>query len=237
MDETMNKTGKLIAVEWIDGSWKWTQVKLLVKNLRERLNMAVQVIDFPQYDKDSSALAKAYLNWKFWEDPNAFWAKVPSAMFALDRAIAAPQIRERMNEWDIVIANRYTTSNMGHQAWKIQDLEERDKFLDWLVNLEYNDFNIPSPDAVVYIDMPPEIAQQNVDKKSAEERKYAWWQKRDIHEADLNHLKNAAEAYRYVADKYGWLKLNPISNWTLRSIEENQEELIDLLKSNWIPSE
>ena len=237
MDEKMNTTGKLIAIEWIDGSGKWTQVRLLVQNLRNRLMKAVQIIDFPQYGQDSAALLEAYLNWKFWKDPNALWAKVPSAMFALDRAIAAPKIREWIQEWNIVIANRYTTSNMWHQACKIQDLEERDRFLDWLVNLEYNDFNIPRPDAVVYIDMPPDIAQQNVDKKSAEERKYAWWQKRDIHEADLNHLKNAAEAYRYVADKYGWLKLDPMSNWSLKSIEENQEALIDLLKSNWIISE
>lgn len=225
---------KLIAIEGIDGSGKWTQVKLLVNYLRNELKMAVQVIDFPQYWKPSAQLVESYLNWAFWQNPNEFGAKIPSTMFALDRAIAAPEIRKWLQKWDIVIANRYTTSNMWHQAWKIHDLDERNKFLDWLSNLEYDDFNIPRPDAVVYIDMPPEIAQENVDKKSAEQRQYVGGKKRDIHEADLDHLKNSAEAYRYVADKYGWLKLNPTENWVLRSIEENQKELINLLKENWI---
>jgi hypothetical protein len=47
-------------------------------------------------------------------------------------------------------------------------------------------------------------------------------------------LKDAAEAYRYVADRYGRLKLDPAPNWVLRSIEENQQALLDLLRSNWI---
>lgn len=224
----------LIAIEWIDGSGKWTQVRLLVQYLREKLGKAVEEIDFPKHGEDSALLADAYLNWKFWKDPNAFWAKIPSTMFALDRALHAPEIRKWQSEWKTVIANRYTTSNMWHQAWKIKDLKERDAFLEWIRNTEYHDFEIPEPNCVVLVDMPPEIAQQNVDKKSAAEREYAGWQKRDIHEADLDHLKNSAEAYRYVADKYGRLKLNPAPNWVLRSIEENQKALIDLLRSNGV---
>lgn len=225
---------KLIAIEWIDGSGKWTQVKLLVKNLREELHKVVEVVDFPQYGKNSAILVEAYLNWKFWNDPKALGAKIPSAMFALDRAAAAPDIKKWMEEWKYVIANRYTTSNMGHQAWKISDQKERDEFLDWVDKFEYDELHIPRPDAVVYIDMPPEIAQQNVDKKSAEQRAYAGGKKRDIHEADLNHLKDSAAAYNYVADKFGRLKLDPAPNWVLRSIEENQQALLDLLRSNWI---
>lgn len=225
---------KLIAIEGIDWSWKWTQVKLLVNNIREKLHKAVEIVDFPQYGKNSAILVEAYLNWMFWNDPKALGAKVPSAMFALDRVAKAQDIKKWIEEWKYVIANRYTTSNMWHQAWKISNKKERDEFLDWVDQFEYNELHIPRPDAVVYIDMPPEIAQQNVDKKSADQREYAWWKKRDIHEADLNHLKNSAEAYRYVADKYGWLKLNPAPDWVLRSIEENQKALIDLLSSNWI---
>ena len=227
------KKWTLIAIEWIDGSGKWTQVRLLVENLKKALYDVV-VIDFPQYGNNSAILVEAYLNWKFWTDPNALCAKIPSAMFALDRVAAAPQIKKWIEEWKIVIANRYTTSNMWHQAWKIKKLDERDKFLDWVENFEYNELQIPRPDAVVYIDMPPEIAQQNVDKKSAEERKYADWKKRDIHEADLNHLKNSSEAYRYVAEKYGWYILNAAPGWVLRSIEENQQALRDLLSSKKI---
>lgn len=228
-----NERWKLIAIEWIDGSGKWTQVRLLVENLKKAL-YDVEIIDFPQYGKNSAILLEAYLNWKFWTDPNALWAKIPSAMFALDRVAAVPQIEQWLKEWKMVIANRYTTSNMWHQAWKISDLEERDKFLDWVDKFEYDELRIPRPDAVVYIDMPPKIAQENVDKKTAKEREYAWWKKRDIHEADLNHLINSADAYRYVADKYNWLKLNPAPDWVLRSIDDNQKALLDLLLEKWV---
>ena len=228
-----NEKWKLIVIEWIDGSGKWTQVRLLVENLKKAL-YDVEIIDFPQYGKNSAILLEAYLNCKFWTDPNALWAKIPSAMFALDRVAAAPQIEQWLKEWKMVIANRYTTSNMWHQAWKIHDLEERDKFLDWVDKFEYDELHIPRPDAVVYIDMPPKIAQENVDKKTAKEREYAWWKKRDIHEADLNHLINSADAYRYVADKYNWLKLNPAPDWVLRSIDDNQKALLDLLLEKWV---
>ena len=50
--------------------------------------------------------------------------------------------------------------------------------------------------------MPPAIGQKLVDKKGT--RKYTKGRKRDIHEADLNHLQNAADAYKYIAKKFKW---------------------------------
>lgn len=37
----------------------------------------------------------------------------------------------------IILADRYTTSNMVHQAVKIEDKQERDEFLRWLWNTEF----------------------------------------------------------------------------------------------------
>ena len=45
----------------------------------------------------------------------------------------------------IVLADRYTTSNMVHQASKM-DANERDKYLDWLADYEFNMYKIPQPD-------------------------------------------------------------------------------------------
>lgn len=222
---------KLIAIEWIDGSGKWTQVELLVKYLREELHKIVEMADFPQYWEPSAVMLEKYLRWEFWSSEDV-WPYIASTFFAQDRYAASFDIRKWLDEWKYVISNRYTTSSMWHQAGKIKDLAEREKFLEWLENLEYWMFRIPRPDAVVYIDMPPKIAQNNVKKKA--EREYLKGEKMDIHEADINHLTNSAEAYRYVADKFGWLKLDPAPNWVLRSIEENQQALLDLLFENWI---
>ena len=40
----------------------------------------------------------------------------------------------------IIIADRYTTSNMVHQMVKYDDQKERTAFLDWLEDFEFNKF-------------------------------------------------------------------------------------------------
>jgi len=42
-----------------------------------------------------------------------------------------------MENYDFIISNRYVSANMIHQAGKIDNKKERDKFLDWLEELEY----------------------------------------------------------------------------------------------------
>ena len=111
-------------------------------------------------------------------------------------------MRKWLEEGKIVVANRYVSANMGHQAGKIKEKACRDEFLKWLDELEFGIFGIPRPDKVILLYMPPEVGQELVDKKGA--REYTKGKKRDIHEADLKHLKNAADAYAYVAKKYAW---------------------------------
>ena len=55
--------------------------------------------------------------------------------------------------------------------------------------------------------------------------------KRDIHEADLNHLKDAAEAYRYVAKKYNRIIIDSAPNWKLKTIEEISNDLRNNVKN------
>ena len=55
----------------------------------------------------------------------------------------------------IIIADRYTTSNMVHQMVKYDNPKERTAFLDWLEDFEFQKFGLPKPDAVCLLDMPP----------------------------------------------------------------------------------
>ena len=208
--------GKFIVIDWTDGSWKWTQTKLLVQRLKNSW-YNVEIADFPQYWKKSAIMVEEYLNGKFWTAQEV-WPYRASVFYAIDRYAASFEIKKRLEEWKIVISNRYVSSNMGHQAGKIKDPKERDKFLQRLEEFEYGLFAIPKPDKNILLYMPTEIWQQLVDKKW--HRDYIWWQKRDIHEADLQHLKDAAEAYKYVAKKYNWTIVDSAPNWELLSIEE-----------------
>ena len=213
--------GKFIVIDGTDGSGKWTQTKLLIERLKNNW-YDVELADFPQYGKRSAMMVEDYLNGNFGnaQEVGPYRASV---LYAVDRYAASFEIRKRLDQWKIVIANRYVSSNMWHQAGKIKDLDERDKFLKWLEEFEYWLFDIPRPDKNILLYMPTEIWQKLVDKKW--HREYVGWEKRDIHEADLQHLKDAAEAYKYVAEKYDWTIIDSAPNWELQSIDEISEKI------------
>ena len=217
----MDKKGKFIVIDGTDGSGKATQTKLLVAKL-EQNGHQVKMIDFPQYGQKSAGLVEEYLNGKFGQAMEVGPYRA-SIFYACDRYAASPQIKDWLAQGNIVISNRYVSSNMGHQAGKIKNIAERDKFLDWLFELEFHIFGIPKPDLNILLYLPPEIGQQLVDKKGS--RDYVGGKRRDIHEADLQHLLDAAQAYKYVADKYNWLTINCAPDNNLLTIEEIHELL------------
>jgi len=217
--------GKLIVIDGTDGSGKATQTGLLVKRL-EAEGYAVAMADFPRYGEKSAILVEQYLNGQFGsaEEVSPY---IASTFYAYDRYAASEVISQWIEEGKIVISNRYVSANMGHQAGKIKEVSEVDKFLIWLEDLEYGKFAIPIPDATVLLYMPVEIGQQLVDKKG--DREYVGGQKRDIHEADINHLTDAASAYLYVAKKYNWPIIQCAPDGKLRTIEDIHEELWNLV--------
>jgi len=81
---------------------------------------------------------------------------VASTFYAVDRfASYRTEWGQAYNDGWIILADRYTTSNMVHQAAKIKDMEEKDRFLDWLWNFEFEIYKLPVPDCVIFLDMPP----------------------------------------------------------------------------------
>lgn len=182
--------GTFIVIEGTDGSGKGTQSELLTSKL-EHLGYDVAKFDFPQYDQESSYFVRQYLNGKFGTG-DELGPYTASLFFALDRYHASFKIREALEAGKIVIANRFTGSNMAHQGTKFKNAEERRGYFIWLDNLEFKMLGIPRPDYNFVLRVPAEIAQQLVDKKGA--RSYTTL-KRDILEADLNHLKKSVEIY------------------------------------------
>jgi dTMP kinase len=197
------KKGVFIVIDGTDGSGKGTQTERLKKKLR-REGYNVRVADFPRYGEPSAAMVQDYLNGKF-GSPMEVGPYRASILYAVDRYAASFQIRDWLELGCVVICNRYVSANMGHQAGKIRNRRERDKFLKWLEELEYSIFGIPKPDLNILLYLPPEMGQKLVDGK---ERRTYTRRKRDIHEADLKHLVQAAEAYRYVAKKYKWTTID-----------------------------
>jgi dTMP kinase len=198
------QSGKFIVIDGTDGSGKATQTQLLIDELKTS-GYDVEMTDFPQYGKKSAGMVEEYLNGKYGQVN----AQAASIFYAIDRFDASFQIRQWLNEGKIIISNRYVTASAGHQGGKIADDTERVKFFRWLDNLEYGTFGIPKPDLNLILHVPAEVAQKLVDKKSADVRAYAEGKnkKRDLHEADLDHLKNAEKVFLEIAKLFPNTKL------------------------------
>ncbi|MFQ5620604.1 MAG: dTMP kinase [Candidatus Nanoarchaeia archaeon] len=212
--------GKFIVICGTDGSGKGTQVKLLAERLQNE-GHKVKVTDFPRYGEPSAKLVEEYLNGKY-GSADEVGPKVASIFYACDRYAASFEMKKWLEEGCIVLSNRYTSANKGHQMGKIESTEEKNEFLQWLDDLEYGLFGIPKEDLNVLLYVPADVGQKLVDKKDA--RSYTE-KKRDIHEANLDHLKKAAEAYKYVANKEGWTIIECAPNNQLMTIEQIHENL------------
>lgn len=184
------RAGAFIVIEGTDGSGKGTQFAKLAERL-VGAGYDVAQFDFPQYDQPSSYFVREYLNGRY-GSATEVGPYTGSLFYALDRYQAAPAIRQALDEGKVVIANRFTGSNMAHQGTKFAHAEERRGYFIWNDNLEFEMLKIPRPDKSIVLRVPADTAQQLVDQK--EERSYTN-KKRDLHEADLNHLQKSVEVY------------------------------------------
>lgn len=214
----MSNPGRFFVIEGTDGTGKTVQSSLLIERLQKE-GFEVVPMDFPQYGKNAFAdTVAAYLRNEFGNaaELNPYLSSFP---YAADRWKASFAMRPALEKGAVIVSNRYTSANMGHQGGKIKDPEEREKFLAWLKELEFTEkgFNIPTPDMVILLYLKPEVAQLLVDRKA--QRDYAQGKKRDGHEADINHLRNTAETFRSIAETE--------SNWKL--VDCTSEENNDIL--------
>lgn len=216
--------GKFIVIDGADGSGKATQTEILRKRLHDE-DIKIKDLEYPRYGEQSAYFVEQYLNGKYGKADEVS-GKLASLFYALDRFDSREEINNYLSKGYLLISNRYVSSNAGHQGGKISDKAKRDEFLDWLYDLEYNICKLPKPDLNIYLHVPWEIGQKLVDKKEA--RNYINGKKRDIHEADNNHLKNAQETFLYLVEREdNWLKIDCVKDDKLMSREEIHKKIWD----------
>ncbi len=228
----MSTLGKLVVIDGTDGSGKGTQSRMLIERL-VREGKQVKLSDFPQYGSTSAYFVEKYLRGEYGA-LETIGAKKASLFYALDRYDASFAMREWLAAGGIIISNRYVSSNMGHQAGKIANPKERAECIDWLKGLEYGILELPHPDANILLYVPPEVGQQLVDKKAA--REYTQGKQRDLHEANIEHLRQASASYLEVAKSEGWKVIDCMMHGgaTMRSEEDIHEEIYAYLKQQKI---
>lgn len=149
--------GTFLVVEGTDGSDKDAQVVKLTERL-EREGYEVVAFNFPQYQQPSSYFIHEYQKGKYGSDEEV-GPYTGSLFYALDRYQAAPEIRKAIEAGKVVIANRFTGSNMAHHGTKFAQSEHRRGYFIWLDNLEYEMLKIPRPDRSIVLRAPTETAQ------------------------------------------------------------------------------
>jgi len=192
---------KLLAMEGIDGSGKRTQLDLLARVLAERGVPHVQ-ISFPRYDSFFGQMVGRFLNGEFGAleqvDPH-----FSALLFAGDRLEAKGELDEELRKGKTVVADRYVASNLAHQTARVPP-DDREEFLAWLKRLEYDVYRLPREELVVYLRLPASVAHDMVARKAA--RDYTTRQ-RDLQEASVAHLEQAAEVYDLLAMAPNWVTI------------------------------
>ena len=212
--------GKLFIIEAGDGSGKETQTRLLAQHLI-REGHRVRAVAFPDYEADASMPVRMYLRGDFGIQADEVNPYAASTFFAVDRyASYRMKWGQDYEAGTIILADRYTTSNMVHQAVKIRDAAERDAFLDWLDDFEFNKLGLPVPDAVFFLDMEPCAAERLLTARAQ-----AKGEAPDIHERDADYLRRTHDAYVLLTARCGWVRIPSSADGVPLPIEEIHERL------------
>ena len=210
--------GKLIVFEGTDGSGKATQARMMARRL-EQEGVKYREIDFPRYGNPFAEPARLYLKGVLGARPGDVSAYAASVLYAVDRYASYKEDWGAAYEaGELILANRYTTSNAVHQASKLPD-GEREEYLRWLFELEYGRLELPEPDLVIYLDLPTDLSERMMRRREAATGTAA-----DIHERDDAYLRRCRENAREVALRCGWKRIDCAAAGEIRTVEDIHRE-------------
>lgn len=180
--------GLFIVIDGSDGTGKKTQHNLLLDRLK-REHIENLSVDFPRYKQPSAYFVEQYLSGAYGSADDVS-AEKASVFYALDRFAASPEISEAIASGRIVVANRFTVSNMGHQGAKLSDPVARQNLYQWIDNFEHKTLSIPQPDMNIILTIPHSVAQSNIDQRSVKDNRV-----KDIHEMNADFMKRSIDVY------------------------------------------
>jgi len=180
LKSTTTEPGQLIVIDGIDQSGKKTQAELLARKVRDQ-GFSCVIWSFPTYQTLLGRRLKAYLAGK--ERPDLH---VVHLLYAANKWEVAAKINEQRARGTVVIANRYTPSNLAYGT-------AHGLSLNWLTTLEAD---LPKPNRIFILDVPVRVSFGRKIRK------------RDIHEEDATYLKRVRRMYLRLATQHNWTVIN-----------------------------
>lgn len=219
--------GKLIVIEGAcDGIGKSTQYQKLIDRLKQEGNKVVSH-HFPTYGSYQAMPGEEYLKGSLGkkEDISPY---LVNTFFAVDRAITwITKLKKEYENGSIIILDRYTTSSALYQSSLIDDLDERKKFIDYIIDYEWNKLGIKKPDQVIFLNADFE-AVQNMLKLRGDNGGV----ENDIYEADMVFMEKVHDNAVSVAKYLNWDIIECSKDGKMLSIDEIHDKIYDVFKNN-----
>jgi dTMP kinase len=185
--------GVLIVIEGLDGSGKNTLAGTLTARWRGE-GRRVATLAFPRYGANIHAdLVRDALYGRLGDLTDSVYGS--ALLFALDRRDAADQIRGLVRDHDVVLLDRYVSSNAAYGSARLGGPEEDTDFADFVRELEIGRVGIPIPDRQVLLATPAELAADRARGRAAESAHRAL----DTFESDEALQRRTAAMYAALA--------------------------------------
>jgi len=214
--------GKIIVIEGAcDGIGKFSK---LINHLQED-NIELINHHFPSYGESQAVGVEEYLEGKY-GSLNELSPYFVTSLYANDRIITwEKNLKQEYETGKTILFDRYTTSSLIYQSALIDDLEEKKKFINWVIDYEYNKLGLQEPDDVIFLTAPFELVTKMRTKRNQNDGI-----DNDIHESNLEFMKKVYDNANFIADYLSWNKVNCEENNALRSIDDIHNEIYKLVR-------
>ena len=217
--------GKLIVVEGAcDGIGKTTQYEMLCNHF---LNDGQEIANphFPSYGTYQGAPVEKYLKGEFGQ-PNELSPYFINSLYATDRGVTwYTSLKQLYEQGKVILLDRYTTSSLIYQSALIEDIEQKKKFIDYVIDFEYRKIGIKEPDNVIFLHAPFDLVTEMRNARKQNEGIV-----NDIHESNLDFMKKVYESAMFIADYLSWDKVQCNDGNKMREIDDIHEEVYSLVK-------
>lgn len=201
--------GLFVVIEGLDSSGKRTQSRRLVERLDEEGHDG-RYHEFPTHQ--STPIGKVidrYLQGDYDVAP-----EVRALLYAADRYQFADEFERFLREGGVLVADRYSQSNLAFQTTEFDGGEWEDA-VDWMRTV---DSRLPQPDRVILLDLEPALARELMDDD------------RDVHEDDAEFQRQVLENYRRLAREEDWHVIDCAADGELRTVEEIHADVWDAVE-------
>lgn len=202
----------IIVFEGLDGSGKETQTKLIEKRLND-IGIKTVRIGFPNYSNKYSIFVKEYLNGNFGSNLNPY---LISTFFGLDRfGVYKNEMIRYIKQGYIIVCDRYIYSNLIYQGSLINNVEDRNKFFEWVLYFEYGICGLPKEDMTFFMDLSIDINLDIIKKRC----------NKDIYEKDYDFMIKCYKTAKHLRDKYNFINIKCDDGENLFSISDINENI------------